>query len=137
MRVPIEFISQQFAVISVHGEPCCERLVIAYRDEKSLRGCLADASILALGYRSREEALAHLDNAAATTRALAQDESAGLCGRMAQVFNGHWLASAGRFDLQRTGTAIIQLMQHGFVFAIALIYSKNVFSAMVRALVSF
>lgn len=136
MSVPVDFISQQFAVISVHGEPCCERLVLAYRDEQSLRDCLAGASILALGYRSREEAFAHMDSFVAAP-AFAQNERAGFRSRLAHFFKGRQLASAGRFDPQRRGATIIQLLQHGFVFAIALIYSKNMFSAMVRALVSF
>jgi hypothetical protein len=137
MSVPFNFISQQFAVISVHSEPCCERLVLAYRDEKNLRDCLADASILALGYRSREEALAHMDRSVVAAPALAKNERAGVRNRLAQFFNGRQLASAGSFHLQRSGSTIVRLLQHGLVFAIALIYSKNMFSAMFRALVSF
>ena len=52
---------RQYAVISVRSEPRCDRLVIAYPDEKSLRDLLAAPSILGLGYRSREEAQASAD----------------------------------------------------------------------------
>ena len=51
----------QYAVISFRTEPRCERAVIAYPDEKSLRGLLAAPSIVGLGYRSREEAEANID----------------------------------------------------------------------------
>jgi hypothetical protein len=51
---------QQYAVISVRTLPHCERLVIAYPDEKTLRELLAGPSIVALGYSSREEAEANI-----------------------------------------------------------------------------
>jgi hypothetical protein len=51
----------QYAVISVRSEQGCERLVIAYPDEKSLRDLLAAPSILGLGYHSREEAQSNID----------------------------------------------------------------------------
>lgn len=51
----------QYAVISVRSEQGCERLVIAYPDEKSLRDLLAGPSILGLGYHSREEAQSSTD----------------------------------------------------------------------------
>jgi hypothetical protein len=87
--------------------------------------------------RSCEEALAHMDRFIVAAPASAKNERAGGRNRLAQFFNGRQLASAASFDLQRSGSTIVRLLQHGLVFAIALIYSKNVFSAMVRALVSF
>jgi hypothetical protein len=51
---------RQYAVISVRTLPYCERLVIAYPDEKTLRDLLAGPSIVALGYSSREEAEASI-----------------------------------------------------------------------------
>ena len=55
-----------YAVISVRTGPCCERLVIAYLDEKSLQALIAAPSILGLGYRSRKEAQANIDRCATT-----------------------------------------------------------------------
>jgi hypothetical protein len=52
---------RQYAVISVRSEQGCERLVIEYPDEKSLRDLVAAPGILGLGYRSREEAQANID----------------------------------------------------------------------------
>jgi hypothetical protein len=52
---------RQYAMISVRSEQGCERLVIEYPDEKSLRDLVAAPSILGLGYRSREEAQANID----------------------------------------------------------------------------
>jgi hypothetical protein len=51
----------QYAVIAVRKDPPLERLVIAYPDEKTLRTLLAGPSIIALGYETREQALADID----------------------------------------------------------------------------
>ncbi len=59
--------TRQFAVISLRGEPLCERLVIPYSGEKSLRNVIAASNILTLGCRTREEAEANIDRC--TTRA--------------------------------------------------------------------
>ena len=60
----------QYAVLSVRIEPCCERVVIAYPDEKSLRDLLAPSSILGLGYCSREEAQLNIDGCTTTACSL-------------------------------------------------------------------
>lgn len=140
MSAPVDSKTQQFAVISVHSAPYRERLVLAYGDEKSLRDCLADASILALGYHSREEALANIDRSPPRTCAPPRNESAGLRDRVVQRLRGRLLRqwpSAETFDALRRRSMIVQLLQHSFAFVIVLIYSKNVFSAMVRGLVTF
>lgn len=137
MSVPVDFESQEFAVISVHGEPGLERMVLGYSDEQSLRDCLAEASILALGYSSREEALENIDSIGTASRVVAQTERAALPGRLAQWRLGEQWLCAGTFDLRRSRSMFVQILQHGVVFAIVLIYSKNLFSTMVRALVSF
>ena len=140
MSVVVDSQTQQFAVISVRREPCRERLVLAYGDEKGLRECLAEASIVGLGYRSREEALRNIDNSVTSARASVQNQRAGLGNRIAQLLRisgKRQLPSLGRFNLLKNRRMVVQVLQHGFVFAIVLVYSKNAFSGILRALVSF
>ena len=51
----------RYAVITVRPDPARERLVIAYRDEDTLRDLIAAPSIVALGYTSRADALKNID----------------------------------------------------------------------------
>jgi len=140
MSVLVDVKTQQFAVISVHSQPRRERLVLAYRDENSLRDCLSEASILAVGYRSREEALAIIDSSIAVPPAAAPKERAELRSVVGQTLSDReasQLSSEGRFGTLSAPSTIVQFLQHGLVFAIATIYSENLLSAIVRALVSF
>jgi hypothetical protein len=55
----LDFSGVQYAVIAgPRTETGPERLVIAYPNEKSLRDFIAAASIIAVGFSSREEAIA-------------------------------------------------------------------------------
>lgn len=59
MNELVDFSSVQYAVIAgLRTETGPERLVIAYPNEKSLRDLIAAASIIDLGFSSREEAAA-------------------------------------------------------------------------------
>ena len=51
----------RYAVITVRPDPARERLVIAYRDEDTLRDLIAAPSIVALGYTSRADALKNIN----------------------------------------------------------------------------
>jgi hypothetical protein len=55
----INFSDVQYAVIeALQTEAGPERLVIAYRNEQSLRAVIAASCIIAFGFSSREEAAA-------------------------------------------------------------------------------
>jgi hypothetical protein len=55
----VDFSVVQYAVIEgLHTETGHERIVIAYPNEQSLRDLIAAPSIVALGFSSREEAVA-------------------------------------------------------------------------------
>jgi hypothetical protein len=55
----VDSSGMQYAVIAgLRTETGPERLVIAYPNEKSLRELIAAASIIAVGFSSREEAVA-------------------------------------------------------------------------------
>jgi hypothetical protein len=76
----------QYAVIAgLRTETGPERLVIAYPNEKSLRDLIAAASIIAVGFSSREEAIA--DSAASVPNAeLTPVAITGRTGRYQQRF---------------------------------------------------
>ena len=128
-----------YAVISVRGEPSCERLVMAYPDEKSLRALIAAPSILGLGYRSRKEAQANIDRCATTachswrklTMALASTTGSGF-----EFIANHQLSGAAA-NVERTCCIIGGLLHRSLALAIAVLYSKNVFSAAIRTLTLF
>lgn len=59
MNELINFSDVQYAVIeALQTEAGPERLVIAYRNEQSLRAVIAASCIIAFGFSSREEAAA-------------------------------------------------------------------------------
>ena len=129
----------QYAVISVRSEQGCERLVIAYPDEKSLRDLLAAPSILGLGYHSREEAQSNIDccttAAHSSLRKLAATSFT--TNRSLEQFVVNREIRRGEFNLARTWRIARCLAHHGIAVAIAVFYSKNLWSAAVRALASF
>lgn len=131
---------REYAVISVRTEPRCERLVIAYPDEKTLRDFLAAPSILVLGYYSREEAQASIDRCTTTAHPARRRLTPRLVAYSMLSFrkfvSGH-LLSKGKFSLANAESVICDLLQHAFVSTVVVLYSKNMLSAAVRALISF
>ena len=129
-----------YAVISVHAEPGLERLVIAYRDEESLRDLFAEPSIVALGYRSREEAAADMDSCPSAAPASAQKEKTMSLNSITQSLRNFVTSQsslARKFGFLRTRNMVGQLLQHGIAVAIVLLFSENLLSKTVRAMVSF
>jgi hypothetical protein len=140
MSASIETSTRYYAVISVRSAPHRERLVVAYPDEKSLRGLIAAPSILALGYQSRAEALACMDGVDLATCALPQALRTVLPGALTRGlkrFPAIRAASEVRLALTTTRTMIRHLGRYCFAVAIVFVYSKNLLSATLRALASF
>ena len=127
-----------YAVISVRSGHCCEWLVIAYPEEKSLQGLIAAPSILGLGYRSREEAQASIDRRATTACHSGLKWSAALLNPTASgiqfVANHHCPGVAGNFV--RTCCILRDFLQRSLALAIIALYSKNLLSTAFRALIS-
>jgi hypothetical protein len=105
-----------------------ERLVIAYHDEQTLRDLIAAPSVIGLGFASREEAIAnlegHMSDAARskpkpriTAMFYLPHANVDLAGR-------HGLVNHRRIPQSIVGSALAAL--------VALIYSKNIVSAMIR-----
>lgn len=128
-----------YAVISVRNGQRCERLVIAYPDEKILRGLIAAPSILGLGYRSREEAHVNIDRRATTTRHSGRElpaTSVSTTGSCIEFVANHQFPGAAA-SFVRTCCVVRDLLQQSLTLAIVALYSKNVLSAAIRALISF
>lgn len=140
MSTAVYNFTRQYAVISVSTEPRrTERSVLAYSDEKTLRELLAEPSIVSLGYRSREEAIASL-NECAPTRPATQANLTPASVEMADRSHGQsgttqHLFRCG-FDLPKHREFIYGLLVQGFAAASAFFYSKNLLSTAIRAVVS-
>jgi hypothetical protein len=129
---------RRYAVISVCTVQC-ERLVIAYPDEKTLRDLLAGPSIVGLGYSSREEAEASIPirTRAQPLRRKSMATSVASSTRALKEFVSNLPLVKDGFRLGNTQSTICGLLQQTFLAAIVVLYSKNALSAAIRALISF
>jgi hypothetical protein len=140
MRALLPAATRQFAVISVRTGPHRERMVLAYPDEKTLRGLVAEPSIVALGYNSREAAEAGICSCKTTAQGLprrSMEASAANRTRALEEFVGDRRSAEFRLSLGGTQGIICSVLQQAFAAAVVLFYSKNLVSAAVRALISF
>jgi hypothetical protein len=134
MSALLQFSNVRYAVIrlsSAKGSP--ERLVLAYPNEETLRGLIADTSIVGLGFSSRDEAAC-----AAVTKGTTPWQADGVAGSHAEERLVHrlreQLAHRMKFSpIRRLATTIVQL---GTAAAIFIFYSKNIVSATVRAVLA-
>ena len=105
-----------------------ERLVVPYRDENCLRDLIAAPSIIGLGFASREEAIAnlegHLSDAAPSKQKRRMTAMFHAPHGSVELTGGH-----GLLNLRRNPQSILQ---SALAAVIALIYSKNIVSAMMR-----
>jgi hypothetical protein len=72
MNERVDSLGEQYAVIEAGHGGCPERFVLAYREEKSLRDLIAAPSIVALGFASREQAVANIEDCLLAVAARAQ-----------------------------------------------------------------
>jgi hypothetical protein len=131
--------TQHYAVISVGTRPHCERLVIQYSDEESLRDLIAAPSIVALGYGSREQAVARMNGCTPSSPTWRQQLRTALVDVFARFieFRASRLQAVRRIDAVRTGKIVSALCRHSLAVTVVFLYSKNVLSAAVRAMISF
>jgi hypothetical protein len=139
MKTSIPAPTRQFAVISVRTGPQRERLVLAYPDEKTLRGLVAEPSIVALGYASREAAEAGIDSCKTAGQRLrrASMETSGANTQDLKEFVSDRRLAECKFTLGGTESIISSFLQQAFAAAIVLFYSKNLVSGAIRTLISF
>jgi len=126
----------QYAVIAgLRTETGPERLVIAYPSEKSLRDLLAAPSILAVGFSSREDALAgsRAPRPAAISHQRMPAASADLrTERHQQGLNWAERRGGGFSPLRRLARFVFTSYSEVATTVIALYFSRNALSAVIR-----
>ena len=105
-----------------------ERLVIAYQDEDCLRDLVAAPSIFGLGFASREEAIANLKSFASDAAPSKQKL------RITAMFHAAHanVELAGGPDPVKHRRIPQSILQSALAAVIALFYSKNIVSVMIR-----
>jgi hypothetical protein len=134
MNALFQFTKLQYAVIQISSmtEPS-ERLILAYRDERTLRTLIAGPSIVGLGFGSREEAVSS-ENAAlekAVGPAPASDlDSAREGQHQPYCREGQAAAWSSFSSLLKLARGIVQF---AFAATICVFYSKHIVSAIIRS----
>jgi hypothetical protein len=128
--------SVQYAVIEVlHTETSPERLVIAYPNEQTLRDLIAVPSIVALGFASREEAIAGSRVCVPTAIPYPQIPEAMAGGRTKATRQrlgwAEWRGETGS-ALRRLGRFLVNSYGDVLVSAVVIFSSRNALSAVVR-----
>jgi hypothetical protein len=129
MRVQFCCSDLRYAVIQASSKKeRPERLVIAYHDEQSLRDLIAAPSIIGLGFASREEAITncerHMSDAARSKPKPRITAMFYLPHAKVELAGRHGLVNHRRIPQSIVASALAAL--------VALIYSKNIVSAMIR-----
>lgn len=112
----VEVSTWRYAVIAIRTEPRPEQLVIAYPDEKTLRAVIAEPSIIALGYDSRDQAVADVDRSIPMTVLSQRRSAAELVSANRKSLEETRAAkrrSADRYGLWWTRSFVGQVLQHG------------------------
>jgi hypothetical protein len=136
----VETSTWRYAVINVRSEPDRERLVIAYPDEGSLRFLIAAASIVALGYPSRADAVRNIDRCVtpkASLKRLLKTASRHSSMTFLTECRAALRRFAGGFGFSKTSKLMRTLLHNGLAAALVFFYSRNVLSSTVRAVISF
>ncbi len=129
MGVHVHCSGVRYAVIQASSnKDRPERLVIAYHDENCLRDLIAAPSIIGLGFASREEAPANLEGHMSDAAPSKQKP------RITAMFhatheNGDLPSGHGLVKHRRIPQSILQST---LAAIIALFYSKNIVSVMIR-----
>jgi hypothetical protein len=126
----------QYAVIEgLRTETGPERLVIAYPDEKSLRELIAAASIIAVGFSSREEAVAG-GRASVPAGIYRQQmrETIAVGGTFGHRRRLSWAERPGEIGstVQRLGRFLVTSYSNAATAVIAIFLSRNAVSAVIR-----
>ena len=132
MGVLVHCSSLCHAVIQAsHKKDRPERLVISYHDENCLRDLIAAPSIIGLGFASREEAIANLEGHMSDAAPSKQKPRITAMSHATQE-NGDLPSGQG---LVKHRTIPQSILQSAVAAVIALFYSRNIVSAMIRVAV--
>ena len=129
LGIHVHYSGVRYAVIqasSVKDRP--ERLVIAYQDEDCLRDLIAAPSIFGVGFASREEAIANLESFASNAAPSRQKP------QITAMFHATHANSelAGGHSPVKHRRIPQSILQSALAAVIALFYSKNIMSVMIR-----
>ena len=132
----VDSSGMQYAVIAgLRTETGPEHLVVAYPNEKSLRDLLAASSILAVGFSSREDAVASSRAPRRTAVSHEQMPEAGAGGRTETHLRGlNWAERReGRSSpLRRLAGILFASYSEVVTTVIAIYFSRNALSAVIR-----
>ena len=136
MNELVESSGLQYAVISgLRTETGPERLVIAYPNEKSLRDLLAASSILAVGFSSREDAVAGSRTPrppAACGKQMPEASTRGRSEGQLQRFNRVDRRREGSSPFRRLTRVLFMSYSEVAATVIAVYFSRNALSALIR-----
>ncbi|MGA7930048.1 MAG: hypothetical protein WCA20_29155 [Candidatus Sulfotelmatobacter sp.] len=135
MKQMVDSSGLQYAVIAgLRTETGPERLVIAYPNEKSLRELIAAASIIAVGFSSREEAVG--GRASMSTAIYRQQMPETIAGGGTQGYRQRLSWAERRREigsiLRRLGRFLVTSYSHVATTVIAIFFSRNAVSAVIR-----
>jgi hypothetical protein len=137
MNALLQFTKLQYAVIQVSNmtDPP-ERLILAYTDERTLRALIARPSIVGLGFGSRDEAVSteNPTSEKAVAPAPPNELESTRLGKDQLYCRGGRAAACSSFSSLRTRANGI--VQFAFAATIGIFYSKNIVSAILRAVLA-
>ena len=136
MKQMVDSSGMQYAVIAgLRTETGPERLVIAYPNEKSLRELIAAASIIAVGFSSREEAVAG-GRASMPTAIYRQQMPETIAGGGTEGYRQRLSCAERRGEIgstvRRLGRFLVTSYSHAATTVIAIFLSRNAVSAVIR-----
>ena len=129
MGVHVRCLGVRYAVIQTSSNKHRpERLVIAYQVEDCLRDLIAAPSIIGLGFASDEEAIANLEGHISDVALSKQTP------RITAMFHATHanVELAGGHGPVRHRRLLQNILQSALAVVIALFYSKNIVSVMIR-----
>jgi hypothetical protein len=136
MNALLQFTKLQYAVIQVSNmtDPP-ERLILSYTDERTLRGLIAGPSIVGLGFGSRDEAVSTENPTSEKPVAPppSELESTRIGKDQPYCHRGRAAAWSSFSSLRRLASGTVQF---AFATTICVFYSKNIVSAIIRAVLA-
>ena len=137
MRALLQFSKVRFAVIRLSSAKVSpERVVLAYPNEETLRGLIADTSIVGLGFSSRDEAACAARAAVTNGATPCQAERGADSHAEERLAHGLREQLAHRMKFSEICGLTTTIVQLGIAAAIFIFYSKNIVSATVRAVLA-
>jgi hypothetical protein len=130
--------SVQYAVLQVSSTKDPQRLVIGYRDEKSLCDLIAERSIVGFGFASHEEAAAAAEggfpNTTVWNEITRPTPSVHGYQKYLLTFRSVRRGLADAFSISTSRRIARSILQFAVATAILTFYSKNIVSATIRAM---